>query len=131
MKGTSKNILAAVGLLAILLANYSPSAQAGWSVSVDLAGRGTVKLKVSNACGSNVLTTPFMLFPSATYNRQSNAFVFTTNAPAPACSTNGTYVQVRASTNYNTSIQSKTGAGDTNDSVNYRGCGVCRIGKLI
>ncbi len=116
MKGTSKNILAAVGLLAILLANYSPSARAGWSVSVGLDGKGTVKLKVSNACGSNVVTTPFMLFPSATFNRQSNTFVFATNAPAPACSTNGTYVQVRASTNYVTSIQSATGAGDTNDS---------------
>src|SRR6266404_3865954 len=116
MKGTSKNILAAVGLLAILLANYSPSARAGWSVSVDLAGRGTVKLKVSNACGSNVLTTPFMLFPSAAFNRQSHIFVFLTNAQAPACTTNGTYVHVRASTNYVTPIQSATGAGNTNDS---------------
>ena len=116
MKVTSKIIPAAVGLLTILLANYSPSARAGWSVSVGLTGSGTVKLKVSNACGSNVLTTPFMLFPSAAFNRQSNTFVFLTNAPAPACSTNGTYVQVRASTNYVTSIQSATGAGDTNDS---------------
>ncbi len=116
MKVTSKIIPAAVGLLTILLANYSPSARAGWSVSVGLTGSGTVKLKVSNACGSNVLTTPFMLFPSATFNRQSNTFVFSTNAPPPACSTNGTYVQVRAFTNYFTSIQSKTGAGDTNDS---------------
>ena len=130
MKQTSKTIQAAVGLLTILLVSYSPSARAGWSVSVGKNGIGTVQVKVSNACGSTVIKTPYVQDPSATINQQSNffifttnffiittnIFVFTTNRPLPACASPETYVQVRASSNYVTSIQSKTGNGDTNDS---------------
>ena len=40
MKQTSKTIQAAVGVLTILLVSYSPSARAGWSVSVGKNGIG-------------------------------------------------------------------------------------------
>ena len=112
----SKILTAALGLLTVLLVHYSQPARAGWTVSVGKNGIGTVQVKVSNACGTTVLKTPSVQDPSATINQQSNTFVFATNALLPLCASLETYVQVRASSNYVTSIQSKTGPGDTNDS---------------
>src|SRR5882724_7216509 len=95
-----KTIPAALGLLTFLLVNYSPSAQGGWSVNVGVDGSGTVSVKVSNPCGTNVVKTPFMKYPSATINQQSNNIVFTTNGVLPACANSQTYVQVQATNNY-------------------------------
>jgi hypothetical protein len=111
----SKIIPSTIGLLTILLLNYSPSARAGWSVNVGLNGSGTVQVKVSNACGTNTIITPYMAFPSAAINQQSNKIHFATNAALPACASSQTYVQVQATNNYKTTIKSATGPGDTND----------------
>lgn len=115
MKVMSKVMFAAIALLTILLLNYSPAARAGWSVSVGVNGSGTVQVKVSNACGTNTIKTPFMANPSAAINQQSNNIVFSTNAPLPACASSQTYVQVQATNNYKTTIKSFTGPGDLND----------------
>ena len=115
MKVTSKVISAAIGLFAILLVSYRPSARAGWSVNVGVNGSGTVQVKVSNACGTNTIKTPFMMNPSAAINRQSNNIVFATNGVLPACARPETYVQVQATNNYRTTIKSFTGPGDLND----------------
>src|ERR1043166_5761054 len=111
----SKTIRAAIGLLMILLLAYTPLARAGWSVNVGLNGSGTVQLKVSNACGTNIVKTPFMLYPSAAINQQSNNVVFSTNGLLPACASSQTYAQVQATNNYKTTIKSFTGPGDAND----------------
>lgn len=115
MNLTSKIIGSAIGLLTVLFVHYSQLAHAGWSVNVGLNGSGTVTVKVSNAYGTNTARTPFMPFPSAAINKQSN-FVFTVTTNLPPNASPETYVQVRATNNYGTSIQSKTGPGDTNDS---------------
>jgi hypothetical protein len=115
MRLTSKLIPPTIGMLAVLLIGYSPSAQAGWSVNVGVTGSGTVQVKVSNACGTNTVTTPFMAFPSAAINQQSNKIHFSTNGVLPACSSSQTYVQVQATNNYKTTIKSFTGPGDAND----------------
>ena len=113
----SKILTAALGLLTVLLVHYSQPARAGWTVSVGKNGIGTVQVKVSNVCGTTVIKTPLNTQnPSATINQQTNIFTFTTNALLPLCARLETYVQVRASSNYVTSIQSNTGPGDTNDS---------------
>jgi hypothetical protein len=114
-RGTSKFIPAAFGLLTILLVHYSPPARAGWSVNVGASGQGTVTVKVSNTCETKAIKTPFMYYPSATINQQSNNLVFATNGVLPACASSQTYVQVQATNNYKTSIQSQTGPGDQND----------------
>jgi hypothetical protein len=108
-------IHAAVGLLTILLINHAPSARAGWSVNVGVTGSGTVQVKVSNPCGTNTIKTPFMLYPSAAINQQSNNVIFSTNGLLPACASSQTYVQVQATNNYKTTIKSFTGPGDAND----------------
>jgi hypothetical protein len=115
MKVMSKVIPPTMALLTILLLNYSPTARAGWSVNVGVNGSGTVQVKVSNACGTNTIKTPFMAFPSAAINRQSNNIVFSTNGLLPACASSQTYVQVQATNNYKTTIKSFTGPGDSND----------------
>jgi len=115
MKLMSKIIPSTIGLLTILLLNYSPSARAGWSVNVGVNGSGTVQVKVSNACGTNTIITPFMAFPSAAINQQSNKIHFSTNGVLPACASSQTYVQVQATNNYKTTIKSATGPGDAND----------------
>jgi hypothetical protein len=115
MQVTSKLNSAAVGLLTILFLNYSQPARAGWSVNVGVNGSGTVQVKVSNACGTNTLKTPFMANPSASINQQSNNIVFSTNGLLPACASSQTYVQVQATNNYRTTIKSFTGPGDAND----------------
>ena len=115
MKVTSKLMPAAIGLLLIIFMIYSQPAQAGWSVNVGLNGSGTVQVKVSNACGTNTIKTPFMLYPSAAINRQSNNITFSTNGLLPACASSQTYVQVQATNNYKTTIKSFTGPGDAND----------------
>jgi hypothetical protein len=115
MNLTSKIIVSALGLLTVLFVHHSQLAQAGWSVNVGLSGSGTVTVKVSNAYGTNTARTPFMAFPSAAINKQSN-FVFSVTTNLPPNASSQTYVQVRAFNNYGTSIQSKTGPGDTNDS---------------
>jgi hypothetical protein len=104
-----------MALLTIVLLNYAPSARAGWSVNVGVNGSGTVQVKVSNACGTNTITTPFMAFPSAAINQQSNKIHFSTNGLLPACASSQTYVQVQATNNYKTTIKSATGPGDAND----------------
>lgn len=116
MRVMSKVLPPTIGLLTVLLINYSPSAHAGWSVNVGVTGSGTVQVKVSNACGTNTIKTPFMAFPSAAINRQSNNIVFATNGVLPACASSQTYVQVQATNNYKTTIKSFTGPGDANDS---------------
>ena len=113
-RARSKIIQAAFGLLTILLVNHSQPARAGWSVNVGVTGSGTVTVKVSNPCGTNIVKTPFMLYPSAAINQQSN-FVFAATGVLPPCASPETYVQVRATNNYKTSIQSKTAGGDLND----------------
>lgn len=115
MRVTSKLISSTVGLFTVLLISYSPSAQAGWSVNVGVNGSGTVQVKVSNACGTNTIVTPFMAFPSAAINQQSNKIHFSTNGVLPACASSQTYVQVQATNNYKTTIKSATGPGDAND----------------
>jgi hypothetical protein len=90
MQVTSKLNSAAVGLLTILFLNYSQPARAGWSVNVGVNGSGTVQVKVSNACGTNTLKTPFMANPSASINQQSNNIVFSTNGLLPACASSQT-----------------------------------------
>jgi len=115
MKVMLKVIPPTMALLTALLINYSPSARAGWSVNVGVNGSGTVQVKVSNACGTNTIKTPFMAFPSAAINRQSNNIVFSTNGLLPACASSQTYVQVQATNNYKTTIKSFTGPGDAND----------------
>jgi hypothetical protein len=115
MKVISKVIPPTMALLTILLVNYSPPARAGWSVNVGLNGSGTVQVKVSNACGTNTIVTPYMAFPSAAINQQSNKIHFSTNGLLPACASSQTYVQVQATNNYKTTIKSFTGPGDAND----------------
>ena len=115
VKVTSKAVTTTAGLLAILLVLYSQLARAGWSVKVGPTGSGTVTLKVTSSCRTNIVQTPFMLNPSAAINRQSN-FVFAVTRTNLACANSNTFVQVRAFANYVTSIQSKTAGGDLNDS---------------
>jgi len=115
MKTTSRLIPPTIALLTLLLINSSQPARAGWSVNVGLNGSGTVQVKISNACGTNTIKTPFMAFPSAAINRQSNNIVFSTNGLLPACASSQTYVQVQATNNYKTTIKSFTGPGDAND----------------
>jgi hypothetical protein len=115
MRVMSKLIPPTIGLLTVLLIGYSPSALAGWSVNVGVNGSGTVQVKVSNACATNTIKTPFMAFPSAAINRQSNNIAFSTNGVLPACASSQTYVQVQATNNYKTTIKSFTGPGDAND----------------
>src|SRR6185503_12538029 len=94
-------------------------ARAGWSVNVNsTTGQGTVIVKVTSRTGvSNVVTTPFLAFPSAAINRQSN-FVFTATGSLPAGADARTYVQVRGSNYFRTSIQSTNFNGDVGDSPN-------------
>jgi hypothetical protein len=115
MKVTSKVIPPVMAMLTLLFLNYPQSARAGWSVNVGVNGSGTVQVKVSNACGTNTIKTPFMANPSAAINRQSNNIVFSTNGLLPACASSQTYVQVQATNNYKTTIKSFTGPGDAND----------------
>lgn len=115
MKAILKPMRLALALLTILMINGSQPAWAGWSVNVGVNGSGTVQVKVSNACGTNTIKTPFMLNPSAAINQQSNSIKFSTNAPLPACASSQTYVQVQATNNYKTTIKSFTGPGDLND----------------
>ena len=115
MKVTSKVIPPVMTMLTVLFLNYSQPARAGWSVNVGLNGSGTVQVKVSNACGTNTIKTPFMAYPSAAINQQSNNIVFSTNGLLPACASSQTYVQVQATNNYKTTIKSFTGPGDAND----------------
>ena len=112
----SKILTAALGLLTVLLVHYSQPARAGWTVIVGKNGIGTVQVKVTSACGiSNIVKTGSIQNPSAAINQKSN-FVFALTGLLPACASLDTFVQVRASSNYVTSIQSNTGPGDTNDS---------------
>jgi len=115
MKVTSKVIPPVMTMLTLLFLNNPQSTQAGWSVNVGVNGSGTVQVKVSNACGTNTIKTPFMANPSAAINRQSNNIAFSTNGLLPACASSQTYVQVQATNNYKTTIKSFTGPGDAND----------------
>jgi len=93
-------------------------ARAGWSVSVGaIDGKGTVTVKVTSHTGpTNKITTPYLANPSAAINQQSN-FVFAATGLLPLNADPRTYVQVRASSNYVTSIQSTNFNNDIGDSV--------------
>src|SRR5207245_1721324 len=93
-----------------------------WSVNVSATdGKGTVTVRVTSRTTTvtNVTTvkTPFMTSPSAAINQQSN-FVFAATGLLPLNADPRTYVQVRASSNYVTSIQSTNFSNDIGDSEN-------------
>src|SRR5437899_11143173 len=115
MKITSRLIPPTIALLTLLLISYSQPARAGWSLNVGVNGSGTVQVKVSNACGTNTIKTPFMAFPSAAINRHYNNIAFSTNGVLPACASSQTYVPGQAPDNYKTTIKSFTGHGYAND----------------
>ena len=106
-----------------LVFSYCQLARGGWSVSVGAtSGKGTVTVKVTSrtSTSTNVttVTTPaFTLNPSAAINKQSN-FVFTATGLLPLNADPRTYVQVRASSNWVTSIQSTNFSNDIGDSEN-------------
>jgi hypothetical protein len=106
---------AVVAVLPFALFNISPSAQAGWSVNVGYSGSGTITLKVSHAGVTNIVKTPFVAFPSAAINPQIASSVFTNTGSLPAGASSSTYVQVWATNQYRTTIQSVNGPGDGND----------------
>src|SRR6266496_1730956 len=103
-----------------MVISHCQMARAGWTVTNMnwSRGTGTVIVKVTSASGdvTNVTTGPLVILnPSATINKQSN-FVFAATGSLPLHADARTYVQVRASANYQTSIQSTNLAGDIGDS---------------
>jgi len=104
-------------VLAGMLISQNQTARAGWSVNVDITGKGTVTVKVTSSTGqvSTTNSTSFLtgVYPSAAINPRSGTYLKT--APLPAGANPGTYVQIKGLNNYGTSITSTNIGGDLGD----------------